>query len=693
MRSLASLTLALLTIAGGGGCAEEAGLDARGTLAPRRLAAANVDEAEPTLIAVTPAETTLTVGDTLRLTALASFGTEDPAPGTYSVFWKVEAGPLSLADTGGLVRADSVGEGEVGVTFRGLLAYARIQVVARTDSAPTDSLPEEEPGEGEMPDDTTATGKPTETPGSGSAEVAPPAPPKRLDYESVRFFDPANGRTIRVGSGERLQAALDEARPGDQILLAPGASYRGRFRLPRKGDRGGRWITVRTDLGADSLPGGVRMTPALAQARRLASIVGTGALAEPTIETAAGAGGWRFVEVEISADPSGARFGTLVRFGHPDLRTADEIPADMVIDRSWVHGTESLDLLRCIQFNGAGNAVMNSTVDECHAKGFDSYAIGGTSGPGPYRITNNYIAGGGMGIFWGGADPRVADLSPSDFEIRRNHITRPTSWKGRWTVKNLLEFKHARRALIEENVFENHWVDGQSGFAIVLKSVSQYGRAPWSQTSDVTFRRNVLRHVAAGISVAARPEPRPAVPAARIAVLENVVYDVGEFAGTRNGRMLALFGPLADVAVVDNTFLHGERATHALMLDGGRPSRNLDVRGNVFTRGTYGVWASGGGEGASALSKAWPESWRFADNVLVAASSPRSAYPGGTRVVRPSGLSAQLAGVTGWDALRGLLGAAGVPSGVGAPLDAVRDGVAGVAPDFPVRAAAARSRR
>lgn len=45
------------------------------------------------------------------------------------------------------------------------------------------------------------------------------------------------GSTIHVPSGGDLQAALNNARPGDTILLARDASYVGNFLLPaRRGD-------------------------------------------------------------------------------------------------------------------------------------------------------------------------------------------------------------------------------------------------------------------------------------------------------------------------------------------------------------------------------------------------------------------------------------------------------------------------
>src|SRR5436305_14974781 len=45
---------------------------------------------------------------------------------------------------------------------------------------------------------------------------------------------PAAASTIQVPAGGNLQAALDAARPGDTIALAPNETFTGNFVLPRK---------------------------------------------------------------------------------------------------------------------------------------------------------------------------------------------------------------------------------------------------------------------------------------------------------------------------------------------------------------------------------------------------------------------------------------------------------------------------
>ena len=62
-------------------------------------------------------------------------------------------------------------------------------------------------------------------------------------------------------AGANLQTAINNAQPGDELLLAPGATYTGQFYLPNKGTSS-QWIVIRTDLPDATIGApGTRMTP------------------------------------------------------------------------------------------------------------------------------------------------------------------------------------------------------------------------------------------------------------------------------------------------------------------------------------------------------------------------------------------------------------------------------------------------
>src|SRR3954471_22997537 len=70
----------------------------------------------------------------------------------------------------------------------------------------------------------------------------------------------AHAEVRYVRAGDNLQAALNAARPGDELRLEPQATFTGNFVLPVTS--GTSTITVRTDLADSALPGPrQRVTP------------------------------------------------------------------------------------------------------------------------------------------------------------------------------------------------------------------------------------------------------------------------------------------------------------------------------------------------------------------------------------------------------------------------------------------------
>jgi len=287
----------------------------------------------------------------------------------------------------------------------------------------------------------------------------------------------------------------------------------------------------------------------------------------------------------------------------------------------YVHGHSNLDVSRCVGLNSAATAIIDSYLSECHARGFDSQAIGGWNGPGPFKIVNNYLEGSGENIILGGADPHISNLVPSDIEIRRNHFYKPDSWRDVWTVKNLFELKNAQRVLVEGNVFENNWVDAQGGTAILMWSVNQDGGAPWSVTKDVTFRYNIIRRTPNGLAVTGRGGSVNE-PATRIWIVDNLFDQLGPNYDGAAGELFNFYNNNVDLVVEHNTGLPG---TKTIEFDGPAAS-GFVFRYNVVDRGHYGVGGSGTGEGTASLER-FATGYTFVGNVLIGANS--SAYPDG----------------------------------------------------------------
>jgi hypothetical protein len=448
---------------------------------------------------------------------------------------------------------------------------------------------------------------------SDPLSTADPALPRLLVDVTMPVI---TGRSIRVSAGGDLQAALNAAQPGDEIVVQAGATFSGPFTLPTKSGAG--WIIVRSSGALP--PVGTRVEPG--DTARMPRLVSRHA-SDPVLRTAPGAHHYRLIGLEITAIQGATQAGGLVNLGDGAgrQRTPSSVPHDLVLDRVYIHGTPTLSFQRCVALNSAATAIVDSYLAECHAKGMDSQAIGGWNGPGPYRIDNNFLEASGENVMFGGADPSIPNMLPRDIVIRHNHFYKPAAWKGVWSVKNLLELKIGQRVLIEGNVFENCWLDGQVGFALLFKSVNQDGSAPWSQTSDVTVRNNIVRNSAHGVSMDAKPESNPAIPAARIAFVNNVFEKIGD--GDYPGGRLWQISGIQGLTIQHNT---GFTTAFNGFLLYGAPAASVKVTANLFGSGTNWV-ASADGKGivTDALNAHAGAGWVFRDNVVVGARA--AAYP------------------------------------------------------------------
>ena len=307
----------------------------------------------------------------------------------------------------------------------------------------------------------------------------------------------SGGATITVPAGGNLQNAIDTAQPGDTIALAAGAVYSGSFVLPAK--TGDRYITIRSAASDAVLPpAGVRIGPQYAP--QLAKIQG-GFAGQPAFTTAPGAHHYRLQFLEIV---NTCAANDIIELG--ELSSAQSslgnVPHDLLVDRCYIHGDAVRGQKRGIALNSASTTIANSYISDIKSAQEDAQAIMGANGPGPYLIVNNYLEASGENILFGGADPFIQNLVPSDITIQQNYITKPLSWRGQaWTIKNLIELKNAQRVTINGNLIENNWAAAQQGFAVVLTPRNQDNTAPWSVVQQVQFTNNIVRHVASVFNI------------------------------------------------------------------------------------------------------------------------------------------------------------------------------------------------
>ena len=235
---------------------------------------------------------------------------------------------------------------------------------------------------------------------------------------------PGAAEVIQVPAGGDLQAALNSARSGDTVLLQAGAEFVGNFTLPAKS--GTAVITVRTST-PDALlpPAGVRIQPS--HAPLLARLRSVNAIT--VIRTAPGAHNWRLEYLELGPTKEG--YGDIIQIGDGSAAqdTSGEIPHHIVLSHLYVHGDPILGQKRGIALNAAFVEIRDSYIADCKGVGMESQGIAGWNGPGPFVIENNYIEAAAENILFGGADPRIANLVPSDIVIRRNYLAKPDAWR------------------------------------------------------------------------------------------------------------------------------------------------------------------------------------------------------------------------------------------------------------------------
>jgi hypothetical protein len=235
----------------------------------------------------------------------------------------------------------------------------------------------------------------------------------------------AAGSTIRVPSGGNLQNALNAAQPGDTILLQAGATFTGNFVLPVKS--GSTYITVQTEIAAaGALAPGVRLTPAAAAS--LARIKSPNTT--PALKTKASSHHWRLQLLQFGPNATG--FGDIIEIGDGSSaqNSMSIVPYSFVLDRLYVYGDPLMGQKRGVAINAKDVTVTNCTIRDIKAIGQDSQALGGFNGPGPFWIENNYLEASGENFMLGGSDPQITGLIPGNVTFRRNHLTKPLSWRN-----------------------------------------------------------------------------------------------------------------------------------------------------------------------------------------------------------------------------------------------------------------------
>jgi len=310
------------------------------------------------------------------------------------------------------------------------------------------------------------------------------------------------------------------------------------------------------------------------------------------------------------------------------LSTADRLLVKSCILRGSPTGQH-----RGIYVRSANVTIADTQILGMWKSGQEAQAIAGWACVKQLLVERCILEGAGENFILGGADCAETEV-PEDITIRGCTLRKPTAWRNKgYVVKNILELKNARRVLIEDNLLEHVWVEGQTGFAVVLTPRNQDGSAPWSCVEDVIFRRNTVRHMAAGIQLLGCDYTHPSQLMKRVTIEDNVFEDISTTWG-ENGRCLQFSHGGEDVQFRRNRF--SGWYTNSFMTFEGAPLMRLVVDGNTFPEGYYGIKADDTSIGTPTLDKYAPDRIWTNNTVVRAVSSNNYPYPAGTNVVAGS---------------------------------------------------------
>lgn len=226
----------------------------------------------------------------------------------------------------------------------------------------------------------------------------------------------------------------------------------------------------------------------------------------------------------------------------------------------------------------------------------------------------------------------------------------PASTGSKWTVKNVLELKHAAEVLIEGNLLEYSWLSGQTGylvlFTVLNNSVGVNGNDS-AVLRDIVFRNNHIRHGTAAMQISSRAADSDVSDRTRnVSILNNLWEDISNSWGSSTNVIIFTAGTNSSYYDGTSTSMGSQNLTiaHNTIINSGTASaylfntylggiqfeqEGLIIRDNIIRKGNYGLRSNSPGlstEGLTSWNLGTDATSVWSKNVVQGATC--SAYPG-----------------------------------------------------------------
>lgn len=483
-----------------------------------------------------------------------------------------------------------------------------------------------------------------------------------------------------------LQCTFDNAADATgnvEIVLAQGGTYTLTSALIARPKIDSGWILVRSAGTSNAAwpAANVRVGPA--QSSLMAKIQVT-AGNYSALRTQAGVSVQRYkfwgIEFYSSQSESGAGLVVIGDSGAEDgsaatglyQDTESKAPKHWIFDQVYVHAdpAQSKQCIRGIYFHSSEATVSNSTIDEIKSRK-QSQGIASLNGNGPVMVLNDYVAATGENIFTGGSMPAFAAVAPR-YTVWGSHLVKYAKWDARdnsyiggptsqdnWPVLNLLEFKTAEQSIIDGNVFDRSWVQGdQPGEALNFNNIVGGGtgrKMDWLQVSN-----NKFLNVGQGVGTLRPRDTTPGVVGRWFLFENDLFYKTGEILDSAyrysDGKGFRVLGPIGlwlNHVTMDSLATPFDMSTASEAVGGVGRMQEVYILNSHFRHNVYGIWGSAFGlQGFANMAGEYV----MRENTLVGLAvggATASQYPsdGGTNIysITDANYTAQFANYAGGD--------------------------------------------